>query len=160
MRMTYGQTRFVILVGDKAIKIGRVKLLNLLIRWIFILPFSKKRRDHYFTKYGKTIVEAIRNEWLQGLYANRREYSYYSRSKDPLVIPTTKIILTGWIIIQDRGNPITNQDLAHFPEPFRQESITDGEMRSPSQYATTKKGKIVLVDYGRIQTIRTLESLQ
>jgi hypothetical protein len=55
MRFAFGTTRLVLLIGKKAIKIGRVRPLRFLAR-IILLPFSQKRREHFFIKYGRTLL--------------------------------------------------------------------------------------------------------
>ncbi len=72
MQIRYGATRLVLLVGDQAIKIGRIRLWKLLGR-VVILPFSKKSRGHFLKKYGPGFWHAVWHSLFIGLYANRLE---------------------------------------------------------------------------------------
>lgn len=154
MRIAYGHTRFVILVGDKAIKVARLRLLRSLSRFV-VLPFSQKRRDHFFGKYGSSFGRALWNDLWDGLFANQGEYEYYERFHDPRVIPTLTKLLGGWIVIQQRGEPIRSEEC---PDIFRSQA-PENDMSNPAQYARSAEGSIVLVDYGKGTTREALQLL-
>lgn len=159
MRIRIGTTRLVFLVGDSAIKIGRMRPLRLLLRML-CLPCSRQRRQHFLAKYGPGFARAALNDLCAGLYANRNEYAYYTARKDPRVMPTTRQLLNGWVIIQLRGMPISARDLAEKPL-IRQRTAEKCEVDDAMQFCRHPDGRVVLADYGRRTTIEALsEALQ
>ncbi len=156
MRIRCGSTRFVLLVGDRAIKIGRMRPLRLLFR-LLLLPFSKKRREHFFAKYGHTFLQAAWKDLCAGLYANRGEYEYCQAFKDPRVMPTIVLLLKGWIVIQPRGRPLLPNDVRSQLRVFEKCRGRECEMTFPEQFAVNADGQVVLVDYGRAETRTALK---
>lgn len=156
MRIRYGATRFVFLIGNEAIKIGRIRLLRFLARML-ILPFSRKRREHFFTKYGPMFWQAALNDLCAGLYANRNEYEYYRESKDFRVMPTIRQLLRGWIVVQLRGDPVSSDELSEGPFIKQQIGTENCEVAEEAQFCRhPEDGHIVLVDYGRQATLKAL----
>lgn len=154
MRMRYGATRFVLLVGDKAIKIGRIRPLRVFVRML-IIPFSKKRREHFFARYGPGFGHAVWNDLCVGLYANRIEDDYYQSSKDPRVMPTIGRLLGGWVIVQLRGVPVSTSELEK--SSFTRERLRrrDCDLGGDHQFCRLGR-KVVLVDYGARSTTDAL----
>lgn len=158
MRIKYGSTRFVILKGDKAIKVGKVRIWRFLAR-IIILPFSIKQQKHFLERYGPGFWTAVKNDICIGLRANRYEYEYYKKYSDLRVMPTIKSLLLGWIIIQPRGNPINStaefiKGRPPIKEKINGESSEVTEVKQFCQHPVNKK--IVLIDYGKKETIQAL----
>ncbi len=156
MRIRCGTTRFVFLIGNEAIKIGRIRPLRFLARML-IFPFSRKRREHFFTKYGPTFWKAALNDLCAGLYANRNEYEYYRESRDFRVMPTIKQLLRGWIVVQLRGDPVSSNELSEAPFIKQQIGTENCEVTEEAQFCRHPKNRrIVLVDYGRRATLEAL----
>jgi len=157
----FGETRFVVLVGKFAFKIGRFRPLRCLCRML-ILPFSKRRRDHFTLKYGPHIMRAIQNDIIAGLIANRNEFSFWEWSQNSKnavpVIPTIRLYMCGWVVIQARGQPITHATLQNegpvLDSAFGED---DCEVNDPHQFCLYE-GKVVLVDYARPSTQKSLRT--
>jgi len=151
-------TRFVILHGDYAYKIGKVRPIRHFFRILsFIL--NPKRYKKFLQMYGQNYFEAFKNDFLAGLYSNKREFYYYKQTLDSRVIPTIKIYFCGWIVIQKRGLEITWSEFENgrpnIPSFFDNQHCETSE---PKQFCKLSCGKIVLVDYGRISTVKSLHS--
>lgn len=152
MRIALGSTRLVLLTKDKAIKIGRLRPLRLISR-IFVLPFSQRRRERFFEKYGSTLWRAVLNDLCAGLYANRGEYEYYQKSQDPRVIPTLRSIFHGWIVVQTRGEAVSETEMRTWRYTREERYALDRELAKAVQFCRhPQSGRIVLVDYGRPET--------
>lgn len=148
MRIAFGSTRFVFLVKGKAIKIGKVRLFRFFVRML-ILPFSAKRRLHFFTKYGISFKQAILNDLFAGLYANRGEYEYYRASKDDRVMPILKSRLGGWVVIQMHGEPVSEKEITGWLRIRGKRAKFDRELAATKQFCRHPiSGHVVLVDYG------------
>jgi len=154
MRIKCGSTRLVLLTGDTAIKLGLFRPFRFLCR-MCLFPFSRKRREHFFGKYGNRFARAALRDMCAGLYANRGEYEYSRVHNDPRVMPTVYSLLRGWIVIQPRGGPVSKEQLRSWrvPEQYRERA---NEMGQPGQFASLPDGRIVLIDYGRPETRRAL----
>lgn len=152
MRIACGSTRMVLLIGDRAFKIGRVRPLRVLLR-LCVLPFSQERREHFSKKYGHKFAQAVWKDMCAGLYANRGEYEYYQSSRDPLVMPTVSCFLGGWIVVQPRGERVSHNELRVRPVS------PECEMTEPEQFARASDGRVVLVDYGRPETRTALRTV-
>lgn len=158
MRIKYGSTRFVILKGDKAMKVGKVRIWRFLARMI-ILPFSIKQREHFLKRYGPGFLTAVKNDIFVGLRANRYEYEYCKEYSDHRVMPTIKNLLCGWIIIQPRGNPINSTtEFINGRPPIKEEiNGESSEVTEVKQFCKHPvNNKIVLIDYGKKETIQAL----
>ena len=155
MRIKLGTTRIVLLIGDKAVKIGRLRPLRLLARML-LLPFSWQRRQHFLAKYGPKFAQAMLNDLCAGLYANRNEYAYYKVYRDSRVMPTTEQLCGGWIIIQPRGTPISVNELSEKPSLKQRIGMESCEVDTAAQFCRHPDGRIVLVDYGRRATTEVL----
>lgn len=155
MQIKAGATRIVVLLGKNAIKIGRVRPLNLLFR-AFAFPFSRAMRKRFAAKYGRSIFTAVRNDILAGLVANRKEYDYYVSHGDPRVMPVRRCLLGGWIIVQEGGAPITSEDFER-ENPFKIPDAAMYDLGEPKQFCRRPlDNKVVLVDFGREDTIQLL----
>jgi hypothetical protein len=161
MKIKSGKTRIVFLVGDKAIKFGRVRLLRLILR-ILLFPFMSKHNNMLFYEaYGKYFLLGMFNYLLVGIDANKREYQYYKESNDNRVVPTRKILLNGWIVIQDRGEFVSLQELEK-NNPFK-DVVGYPIFTEKHEYWQFCKidGQLLLADYGRKEVCQILrESLK
>ena len=156
MRLTYGHTRFVLLCGNRAIKVVRIRPVHAAAVILHVL-LSRKRRNRFMEKHGASRYLTAWREFWDGLYANRNEYRYYQASHDPRVMPTEQQLLGGWIVIQQRGRPITMDELAqaqHLHFESQEEQIESGKHWQFCHHPDD--GRIVLVDYGRQATLTAL----
>lgn len=154
MNIRCGSTRLVVLWGDWAFKIARIRPFRFLLRlptWLF----SRKQRKHFFEKYGANFFQAIINDVFAGVVANRKEFEYYqSHRKDYRVMPTMQMFFAGLIIVQTRGDEIGERELQS-SNPFRN-TPKFCEMTEAKQFCRHPDGRLVLVDYGRDEALRVL----
>ena len=146
--ISWGMTRFVILVGPVAIKIARFRIMWIPKRF---LHFVKSREVGTKIAYQARNPRLAFNNIFAGLIANRNEYLLWQKSHRHFLVPTLYSLLGGVINIQRRGERVSAEELiaAH---PFRE--LLAG-MPSPIAYDMTKavnfgkhEGRICLVDYG------------
>lgn len=157
MIMKIGTTRVVFLVGDRAIKVATIRPLRLFFR-LATLPFSSKNnRNRFSEKYGNCLFRALWSYFLSGLYANRAEYEYHiDNPQDDRVMPTTEYHFGGLVISQLRGASVTEMELLK-ENPFAGYQKLCVEMNQPWQFCRHPDGRVVLVDYGRDETIAALK---
>lgn len=152
MNFEYGSTRFVFLLGTRAFKFGRVSLIRFVAR-ILLFPFLGHQ-------WKAPMGWALRHYLVGGIVCNQIEYDYYSRTRDLRVMPTRQIFFSGWLIIQDRGTPISEEEMLH-EYPFDPVILFQGEIdaNTAKQFARHRDGNILLVDYGTSQTCSMLEEV-
>mgnify|MGYP003542551757 FL=1 len=150
-------SRIVFLISTFAFKVVRPRLIGFIVRML-LLPFATRRnRKMFFDTYGKNFFRSFIKYSLFGLHANLYEYHYSKKYNDPDTMPVLKIYFFGWILVQRRGNDNIEKN---FVSPF----IKFGLPLSPEttgwcQYCKLK-GKVFLIDYGDIATIRDLLKTQ
>lgn len=159
MQIRFGKTRIVLLVKDKAIKIGKVRIARLFFRMITFPFLSRSNHSRFYKRYGPTLLRAMWHYLISGLLSNRNEYEYYQGTFDVRVMPTVKRTLGGWIVIQHRGTAITARELSSenpfFGLPVNPDFL---ERDQPWQFCRNSRRCIVLVDYGRKETCEALRS--
>lgn len=99
MQVLLGSTRLVLLIGSRAVKIGRFRPIRLGIRLI-TLPFSSRKS---FYRGGGSFRSLCFTYAFAGLVANKKECRHFQETRDPDLMPTTSSMLWGWINIQVRG---------------------------------------------------------
>ncbi len=146
-------TRIVFLLSIFAFKVVRPRIIGFIIRML-LLPFvSEKNRNMFYNTYGRNFFRAFVKYSLFGLYANLHEYHYSKKYNDPYIMPVIKKYLFGWILVQKRGIEDVKKD---FICPFSKFKITlSPETIGCCQYSKLN-GKIFLIDYGDISTIKDL----
>ena len=153
----HGATRVVILVGNHAIKVGRIKFLHFLGR-VMALIFSCSERKGLIERHGQAPLRGIKNGIFPGLEANLNEYRYYMESKDPRVMPVLKKMLWGLVIIQQRGVPVSPAELAA-NHPFQMAEDDTCDLARAEQFCwRTEDLRIVLVDFGMARTVEFLRT--
>jgi hypothetical protein len=153
MKIKIGKTRIVFLVGNFAVKIAKPRLLRLIFRLLFFPFTSKKSRQNYYETYGANFFSSSGKYLLLGFYANLNEFRYWKKYQDPYVIPVLGKYLLGWFIIQKRGIDVSNKNFVSPLKKFDQN--LSPETVGFWQYCYFQ-GKILLVDYGNISTIKDL----
>ncbi|MES2059773.1 MAG: hypothetical protein V4438_01955 [Patescibacteria group bacterium] len=148
-----------ILTGESAIKIGRVRPIRLILA-LFAIVLSKHHREKLLAKYGGTYREALPNFLFAGHFCNVAEFDYYQTSHDPRVVPTTHRLFGGWVIIQERGAPVTAFELER-ENPFDAITLNTAfaEIDRVKQFCRLKNGKIALCDYGCQATLGALRKI-
>lgn len=151
-----GKTRIVLLVGNKAIKFGRVRFVRLFARTVSFPFMSKRNHDRFYARYGKPFFKGAFKYLFAGLYANRNEFRHCEQFEDHRVVPTSHLFFKGWVIVQQRGKPISHERLLE-GNPFHGMSVPAGflEKDQPWQFCEIG-GKILLADYGRNETREAL----
>lgn len=152
-----GQTRFVVLIGTRAYKIGRFRPFRFLARFLFF-PFSKRRREHFRTKYGSLQWIALFNDVCAGLVANRSEFHFYMSRRDNRTIPSISTYFWGWLITQERSLQISDVELSRLKTHIALRCEHFPEARHPNQYGVYR-GAVVLVDYADPQTHALLSTV-
>jgi hypothetical protein len=149
-----GSTRLVVLVGDKAVKIAKIRLRDPFRRLLGFFFFQRTRRD-LLSKYSHAPIKCVGNRIFIGIAANRNEYRYYTSTKDSRVMPVQKQLFGGLVIIQERGLPVT-------PDEFMKDclSISGDEIHDMTgihqfcrRFGTRQ---IVLIDFGNEETTKFL----
>ena len=156
MKIKKGTTRVVLLVNKKAIKFARVRVVRFILRLLFSPFMSETKNKLFYEAYGKYSMFGIVKYLSVGIYANRKEYRYYKETKDTRVVPTLKIFLFGWIIIQERGLNISSSELLN-NNPFY-DSKFFSEKYEPWQFCKINN-RVCLADYGRDEVFDILRSL-
>lgn len=151
MRLRFGNTRFVVVFGNRAYKIGKIRVLRFILRIPFLL-LCRELRKRFFTKYGETLGKAMVSDIFAGLIANRVECHYWQNKHDSRVVPIMSVWFTGFVIIQERAEPISIQELGT-ATPFKTCSIPD--TISPRQFGR-HHGVVRLLDYGDQRTCAEL----
>ena len=155
MKIIHGGTRIVVLKEDIAIKIGKIRPMRTFSK-LLSLAFSKRRRDCFFAEYGEKFLLAAFRFLFVGIWINRNEFFYYQQHKDERVAPTIRMLFFGWIIIQERGLPVSKGELEH-NHPLDQKIVKDraNDLEEHRQYCSYGD-QIKVVDYGNKLTIEAL----
>lgn len=157
MEIRQGATRVVILTGDNAIKIAKIRFLHFLGR-VMALIFSRNERKGLVERHGKAPLRGIKNGIFPGRAANLNEYRYYMASKDPRVMPVLKKMLWGLVVIQQKGIPVSPAELAG-NYPFQTAEKDTCDLARAEQFCRrTGDLKIVLVDFGMESTVEFLQA--
>lgn len=157
MQLRSGKTRIVIRTGNKAIKIGKFRPILLFFRAISFPFMSKGNHTRFYARYGSPFWLGAWNYFIAGIQSNIREFEYYQKFRDSRVIPTLGKYLGGWIIVQLRGEDVS-QDELDLVNPFEGLPVNPDflERNQPWQFCRVGD-QILLADYGRAETCRALE---
>ena len=158
MKLTYGNTRLVLLTRKRAIKFARIRPLRCLFR-IVLSPFSVKVRERALSKYGDDLFQRIINDLFAGIIANRNEYRYSNNFNDKRIMPTLKQFWYGLVVVQSRGLPVSSVEMNKIQLFYGYTIEPHADTTDPCDFCRKRKGgKILLIDYGREQTCRALEA--
>ncbi len=157
MKVACGNKRIVVLLGNHAFKVGKIRFVRLFCR-LLILPFSKRLRERFLDKYGNTWSSALFNDLFAGLLCNRREYGYFLKTDDKRVIPTIKQLLGGHIVVQIRGKPVSDEDVKRNHPKYQDPEYKIANLDKPEQYCICPTdGTVRITDYGDSSTIELLQ---
>ena len=152
-----GKTRIVLLMGNNAIKIARVRFLRTFLRAVAFPFMSQANHGRFYKRYGQPFSIGICNYLIHGLHANRNEFDHYQKHRDARVVPTISIHLCGWIIIQPIGKEVSAMELSA-NNPFSGLPVDPDFLEKDQPWQFCRIGeKILLADYGRIETREALE---
>lgn len=152
IRISWGTTRFVVLVGTVAIKMVRPRplwVLRRLARYL-ITGVAPKR----LLAYADNPLESAAKHLFAGVAVNRREYRLWQEFPHHFMVPTL-YSLRGIVNIQMRGQAISEEELA-LSHPFRSslKGMTPdaiGDMVKAMNFCRYE-GHICLLDYGSEDT--------
>lgn len=155
MEIKSGGTRIVILVGNKAVKIAKIRLLDPFRRLVGLI-FSRSTREQLLTNYGHAPAKCGLKRILLGLIANRNEYRYYQSTKDPRVMPVERQILWGLVIVHERGIPIDAGEIVE-DCPFNVTIDEAHDLTGMHQFCRrSETRRIVVIDFGNEETMNYL----
>jgi hypothetical protein len=151
MEIRSGDSRIVVLVGNKAIKIAKIRLLDPFRRLIGLV-FSRSTRKELLTKYGHAPTRCATGRIFIGLIANRNEYRYYQSTKDPRVMPVERQLLWGLAIVHERGIPIGPDEIVE-DCPFHVTLEDAHDLTGMHQFCRRSGTRqVVVVDFGNKET--------
>lgn len=154
MKIHLGSCRLVIVVGPFAIKIARNRLLQLLIKLIW-MQFFKVVKVRFQKRYGERFLTATRNYLAKGFDENNNEWSYYCETFDPRVGRVINRLLWGCIVVQRAAVSVTKSELAT-DNPVRElVEMRQSDLRRTRQYGRID-GRVVVVDFGNSRTVALL----
>jgi hypothetical protein len=148
LRIKRGSTRWVILIGSKAIKIARLNPTRL-IRRLFEC-WRSRELTRKALRYGSNPVHGGLRYLLAGITANLQEARVWKEHPFYPLAPTTHSWL-GLVNIQVRGQEITKDEL-HVEHPFvhrlRDAAPDDRADLMLADNFCRVNGRVRLVDYG------------
>ena len=160
IRISWGCTRIVIVIGPYALKIAKVQIERALrrIAYFAILPYEQKQimlRKKARGSYRLALLRVLR----LGTLANRMEYRYYHNRGDTRVMPTYHIFFKGIIILQEGGDPITREEFQReHPLPCYADNKKI-DLHHPGQFSRSRKtGRVLISDYGHPGTLKVLSA--
>jgi hypothetical protein len=153
MKIKMGNTRVVFLIGNKAIKIGKIRPIRFFFRMISFPFTSERNHQRFYKKYG-SFPKAVVKYVFWGFNANNIEHKYYTKHRDDLrVVPTVKLLAWGFILIQVRGLYVSRETFEK-DNPFKEKSKYN-EVEGYWQFCEIDR-KILLADYGDLRTYKFL----
>ncbi len=152
LRLSWGTTRFVVLVGRVAIKVARPRplwvLRRLLVYWVTGVANPR------LLAYADDPLKSGFRHLFAGVVANWREYQLWRESPRSFLVPTV-CSFWGIVNVQKRGEKIRKDDLAEL-HPFRALLLNlpadaIGDMTKAENFCHYE-GRVCLVDYGDTET--------
>lgn len=145
MYFAYGSSRYVLCIGNIAIKVAR---FDQLFRHIFRYFYWQKNGGamrRIVGTYGSPLF-LLTQILFGGILSNLEERDFYKRNKELPVAPTF-FSLFGLVNIQARGKRLRNKDLTVCP--FREYAHLEVDLRKPEHFGQID-GRICLLDYGHV----------
>jgi len=143
-----GATRLVVLTPKYAIKIARIPIFTAC--FAFLLSLKRKFQSKSPLRFSRVGVhaKALRQQMFSfGIRANRAEAKYWQETHDEDCIPTTHVLLSGWIIIQYRGEAVKKEDVLQ--SPLAELMLTNPEFKTAKQFVRYL-GRVVIADYASL----------
>lgn len=156
MHFAYGWSRWVLLIGNIAIKVPRLRPFRWISRFFFWKCKGKVRERLVMQFKSHPLIGAWR--YLgHGVIANIIEYRIYQKFPDLPVAPTL-FSFFGLINIQVRGNPIKRTPSSDCPFRIFSKLYPDcGDLVDIKNFAEID-GRIVLIDCGSRKFEQILET--
>ena len=149
MNFRLGATRFVVLVGNVAIKFPRLRPLRPFVRLLEILRKKEGVRDN-LEKYDKSIVIATLQYLFSGVVTNYWEHRFYKENSNISILVPTYYSFFGLLNVQKRGKPIDDSSRSKWETV--QAKLADKGLLPHDLFeeknCCTIDGKIQLFDYG------------
>lgn len=147
MRLTWGATRFVILIGTKAIKIARIPIARPIIRLVrgFFRDHDLKER---LANHDPRFAMAVLKYFACGFIANRLELEISQTHAHLPIARTRHSYLWGLVNVQERGVPAWHVDLRdHYFTRILPKGELANEILMHRQFCVIDNA-VLLADYG------------
>lgn len=159
MKVKLGGTRIVLVFQNFVVKIPRI---NLFIRPAkrVIYHLARNQVKEKLKNYDQNLIKAGIKYVFAGMYANKIEYYYSRQHKENNEIVHVRGVLYYLILIQKRVETIKEDDKKWkaFIELSLKRGIKDTDLLVARNFGLYEN-KIKLIDYGREETITTLNQL-
>lgn len=160
MKKIVGGTRVVFIFKNYVIKIPRLNILRSILRLIYhIFKWQAIDKIKNFDP-NKNIIKGGLKYILYGVYSNKLEYYFSKKNKKDDRIVHVYGLLYYFILIQKRVEEISEDDerWKSFVDIYLKKGVKDVDMLVTRNFGFLKD-KIKLIDYGREETILTLNQL-
>jgi hypothetical protein len=107
VHIAQGSTRFVLIVGDVAIKFPKVFKPSHILKHIYKVLTKKENLKEKLDNYHTNFFLALLRYFISPILINWEEYKDYRRYSDLGFLAPTYFSLWGLVNIQMRGDPIT-----------------------------------------------------
>jgi len=145
--LTYGATRFVLLLGPVVIKIPRIRLSMLISRLFHHLRNGTVRAT--MKKHEGKLLSIAAQGPLWGIRSSRGEYRFYAEHPDLPIAPIYWAPLGGFIIVQARGRPATSAELRRWlPCRLKSRGFMVNMELVRTEHVCMIGAKPCLIDYG------------
>ncbi len=113
MQIAWGGTRFVILCGDRAYKVARIRPFRILRQ--LVVHSLRGEVSHKLRRFGDAKMSAGFKYVLGGIIANKDEFCNWSRHQTYDLARVVSVHFGGLLLIQEKGEPISGDEapLAH-----------------------------------------------
>ena len=147
MRVSFGGTRVVLIVGDKAYKIAKFRLFALVTKLAKML-FVRREFNRLYEKYKHNKSRILFRVFFAGLRANWAEWRYWNRTNDIRCSPALDLWLYGLVLVQKSVEAVDESEV--LSSSLYSLWHADEEFAKPSQYGRDEGGNIVIVDYATL----------
>lgn len=144
MKLLFGGTRAVLLLGAKAYKIAMLRPDKVVLK-LCEMAVIKTEFDRLYTKHKHQKLRILLRIIFSGWWANRAEWRYWKQTYDARCVPTLALWGWGFILVQPRVEAVSASEvLATGLETLWHE---DEEFSRSDQYGRGSDGTIRIVDY-------------
>ncbi|MFA6386242.1 MAG: hypothetical protein WCW04_00515 [Candidatus Paceibacterota bacterium] len=160
MKIEQGGTRVIFIFSNIVVKIPKLKVIRPFIRFFHHL-INRQVEEKLMAFDQTSIVKAILRYFLSGIIANRFEYYYSKKHKNfDEIIPVYGLCF-GMILIQKKVQVVEEEDerWKKFLRRLVKKGIKDIDLLVARNFGWDN-GRIKVLDYGRIETIREVYKLK
>ena len=158
MKIGIGSTRIVLVFSSFVIKLPRIRLFRMFTR---CLELKKKgiliQKSKLYSK--KNIFFAIVGYLLEGIKANRLEYSYFKRNRQKEELLPVNLLCFGIIEIQEKGTVLEETSFLWEKILFllKRKGLSHITSFTANNFCIANK-KLKILDYADEKTIEALEN--